>query len=256
MPQVDYKQICTAESELLTAADGPKIVFETYLKKLSPTLLVAFANMPTGGTIMVTNTKSSTDNDSTESYIDGMAACCLPPLVLSIQEKKVDGNCCFQVEVPASEDRPYCTEDGEYVVWSEGKIRTLPPHELQALFLKQESKAQVSPLKGAQEESGTEQILEVISSVEKNVYEGNVDTDKSFEKLCTVLDSILDKLEIEDPYINEKKEHIQSQGTVLLMEDLPHEEIISGFKKQYPFLDEELIQQWLSETEDLFNSNN
>ena len=142
------------------------------------------------------------------------------------------------------------------MIWSDGKIRALPPHELQALFLQQKSKDHHASLNEDKEESGIEQILEVINSVEKNVYEGNVDTGKSFEKISTVLDSILNKFEIEDPYINEKKEHIQSQGTVLLMEDLPHKEIISGFKKQYPSLDEELINQWLSETEDLFNSNN
>ena len=216
---------------------------------------IAFANAENGGCILL-GVKESTneqgemkgivvgsliDDKVKQSLID-ISRECSPRVSIDIFEECLYEKLFLRIEIQSGQSKPYSTKFGRYVIHSNGIVRPLSPNEIRNLCMHDELN------------SSGQQILEVINSIEKEVYENKNDVENNFEKINIVLDALLDKMGIKDPFLNKKKDRIQSQGTVFLMEGTPLKEVIAGYEDLYPYLDKKLIKEWLSETQILLIS--
>ena len=214
------------------------------LEGFDPRIFVAFANSERGGTIMVR--VASKQDVKTIHTLTNMADDCVPSVAVDISIESKGEKPYLRIEVPSGMNKPYCTPKGHYVTRADGGIRPLQPNELFTLFQKKTGNL------GGGNNKGYEQIIDIIGSVEQYVYENNVQMDKRFGKINTVLDAILNKMGIEDPLLDDKRENIQRDGTLLFMMGQTIEEVTAEMRQHYPYLKDRLIEKWLLETHALF----
>lgn len=216
------------------------------LDGFDPRFFVAFANSEKGGTMIIRI--ANKQGVKTINALTRMAEECIPPVTFDIRVENKDENQYICIDVPSGQNKPYCTSTGQYVIRSNEYFRALQPAELSTIYQKKYGGNSTINIKGF------EQVIDIIGSVEQYVYENNVQTDKRFGRLNLVLDAILDKLGVDDPLLDDKKENIQRDGTLLFMMGQTIEEATSEMKKQYPYLKERLIEKWLLESHSMFSS--
>ncbi len=113
--------------------------------------LVAFANSPSGGVIIVgvredrrkkvfdeNDIEGCDCGDSEKQRILGKARSCIPPINVDIEVRKHKKLTCFWVTIPSSQMKPHCTGGGTYSIRGDGTTNPLAPMQLLELLVNRE----------------------------------------------------------------------------------------------------------------------
>lgn len=139
---------------LLNRAEDFALDFKRDVRGLHAEDLVAFANTPAGGVILVGVTEEPGPNgrqtacvigcrtgDNEKLQIVNKAQECIPPVHIEVVEEHFGQTAFLRVDIPASAGRPHCTSAGVYKVRADGRNRVLRPDEIAAILLERESES-------------------------------------------------------------------------------------------------------------------
>ncbi|MFP4344328.1 MAG: helix-turn-helix domain-containing protein [Anaerolineales bacterium] len=148
----DYSFLSSRAQELLRGAETYDVEFKESLSGLRSDDLIAFANSPRGGTILVGVREYKTAEglqrgkvigcpvgDAEKLSIINRAESCIPSVELSIFVENSGKHSFFRVEIPSGRDKPYCTGGGTYKIRGNARVNALTPARLLHLFMENES---------------------------------------------------------------------------------------------------------------------
>lgn len=148
------KKLSKITQSLLVEGESNHADFKRSPEGVSAEDLVAFANSPHGGNILIgvdeTNDPSKPQqgtiigcdtSDSSILQILNKAISCTPPINIEIYVENVDYKPILRTHVPSSEQKPHCTSKGVYCRRDGSRNRPLHPSELLHIFLDNEGKA-------------------------------------------------------------------------------------------------------------------
>ena len=165
MNKHEYQSISKRARSLLTRSEDYELEFKETPQALEPEDIVAFANSPEGGVVLIGVREVTTDSgrqrgkivgctvgDAEKLSIINRAESCVPPISVDVIVENVARKPFFRVEIPSGLNKPYCTSAGTYKI--RGNARTLPllPSRLLTLFMASESQEFVERFKAATEE--------------------------------------------------------------------------------------------------------
>lgn len=148
-------------SRMLSSMESFDIEFKRSVNALEMVDLVAFANSPTGGTILLGVEETQVNglqrgkvvgcavDDVERNKIINKAASCIPPVKVDVFIETKDGLDFFRVEVPSGVNKPYCTAGGMYKIRGDGQNLTLGPNSLLNILLVREGNQFVSKYQDA-----------------------------------------------------------------------------------------------------------
>ena len=141
--QKEYRGLTQRTRSLLRVSEGMNVDFKREVSGIKSRDLVAFANTPLGGTILV-GIDEYTDaegvqrgrvvgcdvDDNARLVIVNKATDCFPTVELAIFVENVAKKPILRIEIPPGHYKPYCTQRGEYCIRSDARVRALFPDEL------------------------------------------------------------------------------------------------------------------------------
>lgn len=177
MPSQELKRISKRAQDLLNGQEDETVDFKQSPGGLDAEDLVAFANAPTGGTILlgVTEAKQSDGRQRGEVIgcpvgdverltIINKAESCIPPVDVNVIIENIDAIPFFRIEIPSGTQKPYCTSRGTYKIRGDGANKPLTPRRLLALFLESESEEFLQRFRDATEELDA-QLAKLLSTM-------------------------------------------------------------------------------------------
>ncbi|MFE8071256.1 ATP-binding protein [Marinobacteraceae bacterium S3BR75-40.1] len=159
--QREYKRLSRRTRLLLNQAEGWTVDFKRDLNGVKHKTLIAFANSPTGGAILVGVEEVTVEgvqrgrvvgcdvSDHARLQIQNKALSCTPPINIQIITENLANRPILRVEVPSGPNKPYCSQSGEYAIRSDGRNRALQPEELLQMFMEQEAEQFVARFRHA-----------------------------------------------------------------------------------------------------------
>lgn len=137
---------------LLDGQENQDVDFKRQLSGLASADLVAFANSPTGGTILIGVDEIVANNglqrgmvvgcpvgDKEKLIIINKAENCVPPIELEVYVENAASLPFFRIEILPGPDKPYCTRKGIYAIRGDGRTKALLPGRLLSLFMETEA---------------------------------------------------------------------------------------------------------------------
>ncbi len=154
MIEREFTALSARARVLLSGDGGYDVEFKETLSGLHSDDLVAFANSPTGGAILVGVREYENAagrqrgkiigcpvGDEEKLSIVNRAESCIPSVELEVFVENADTRPFFRVEIPSGRDKPYCTAGGTYKVRGNARTNALTPSRLLHLFMESESQA-------------------------------------------------------------------------------------------------------------------
>jgi len=155
--QKEYRGLSRRTQSLLQVSEGMNVDFKRDVSGIKSRDLVAFANTPLGGTILV-GVDEYTDvegvqrgevvgcdvDDNARLVIVNKATDCFPTVELGIFVENIARKPILRIEIPPGHYKPYCTQRGEYCIRSDARVRALFPDELLAIFMDREGEQFIS----------------------------------------------------------------------------------------------------------------
>lgn len=148
----EYEGLSERARELLSRQEDGDVDFKRQLSGLSSADLVAFANSPSGGAILIGVDEGVSGNglqrglivgcpvgDKEKLIILNKAESCVPPIEVEIFAENTVDLPFLRVEIPSGPDKPYCTRKGIYAIRGDGRTKALLPGRLLSLFLETEA---------------------------------------------------------------------------------------------------------------------
>ncbi|MBY4677988.1 AlbA family DNA-binding domain-containing protein [Marinobacterium arenosum] len=149
--QREYRGLSRRTQQLLQMAEGRTVDFKRDASGVKSRDLVAFANAPLGGTILI-GVEEYTSNDgvqrgrvvgcrvddSVRLILVNKATDCFPTVDLELYVENLADRPILRLEIPSGQYKPYCTQRGDYAIRSDGRNRALLPDELLAIFMERE----------------------------------------------------------------------------------------------------------------------
>ena len=158
----EYKRLSRRTRILLNQAEGRDVDFKVSPVGVKHKTLIAFANSPSGGAILVgVEEYTASDgvqrgrivgcdvSDSARLTIQNKALSSVPPINIQIVTENLSHRPILRIEVPSGPNKPYCSQAGEYAIRSDNRNRALQPNELLQLFMERESEQFLSRFKTA-----------------------------------------------------------------------------------------------------------
>ncbi len=136
----------------LVDGESEQVDFKRNPDGISPEDLIAFANVPNGGTILAGIDEKTIDkkqvgvvhgcdvSDNAVLQILNKAMSCIPPVSVNIYAENLAGEPILRIEIPPSPTRPHCTTKGIYCRRDGARNRPLHPSELLSIFLEKEAR--------------------------------------------------------------------------------------------------------------------
>ncbi|WP_168188612.1 RNA-binding domain-containing protein [Thermoflavimicrobium daqui] len=135
--------------ELLDKEEGTDVDFKRQRGGLKSEDIVAFANSPNGGVILLGVDETEDENGKQKGKVVGCkisdgeklaiiskAMSCRPPVDIEIFiETTEEGLSFYRIEIPSGQYKPYCTEKGLYMIRGDGRNLPLTPDKLLDLYL-------------------------------------------------------------------------------------------------------------------------
>lgn len=132
-------------------SEGIDVEFKESVGGVDSTDLVAFANSPEGGAILIGVHETKDENglqrgepvgiaigDDSKLKIINKAMSCVPPVHVEVFAENLSDKPFYRLEVPPGPLKPYCSSGGTYKLRVDGRIRPLHPEALLDLFLQRE----------------------------------------------------------------------------------------------------------------------
>lgn len=161
----DKQTLSERARSLLTGREGYDVEFKESLGQVKASDIVAFANSPAGGTILVGVREEKDERghqmgdilgcpvgDKERQSIISRAESCLPPVRIEMHTEANGDHEFYRVEVPSSEHKPHCTGGGTYKIRGDGRSKPLPPSKLLYIFIEAEGEEFVERFRNATEE--------------------------------------------------------------------------------------------------------
>ncbi|WP_277252675.1 helix-turn-helix domain-containing protein [Neptunomonas phycophila] len=147
----EYQTLTKRTRMMLDAPENTNVDFKREAPGIKSSDLVAFANSPTGGTLLIGVDEYTSEDglqrgkivgcdvdDNARLMMINKATDCYPNVEIQIFIENLNGPPLMRVEVPSGHMRPYCSSRGEYTVRTEGRNRALYPEELLLIFMDRE----------------------------------------------------------------------------------------------------------------------
>jgi ATP-dependent DNA helicase RecG len=148
----EHAGISKRARDLLSRQEDRDVDFKRQLSGLASADLVAFANSPTGGTILIGVDEAVAGNGLQRGLIVGCAVgdkekliilnkaeSCVPPIEVEVFVENTTELPFLRIEIPSGPDKPYCTRKGIYAIRGDGRTKALLPGRLLSLFLETEA---------------------------------------------------------------------------------------------------------------------
>ncbi|MGD2178060.1 MAG: ATP-binding protein [Anaerolineae bacterium] len=161
----EYGTLSQRAQSLLGRSEGYELEFKETLQALEPEDMVAFANSPEGGVVLIGVREVETENgrqcgevvgcavgDAEKLSILNRAESCVPPIAVEVIVENADRKPLFRVEIPSGSNKPYCTAAGTYKIRGNGRTLPLLPSRLLAMFMASENQEFVERFKAATRE--------------------------------------------------------------------------------------------------------
>jgi len=152
---------------LLAKEESFDVDFKVCLKGLAVDDLVAFANSPTGGTILIGVDEDTNAigrqvgkvvgckvGDNEKMIIMNKANECRPPVDITIYVENEDENPFYRIEIPSGQFKPYSTPKGTYLIRGDGRNLALNRDMLLQMFLDEQGDTFLNRFKNATEDLG------------------------------------------------------------------------------------------------------
>lgn len=165
MSEEEHQTISARARRLLSGQEDRYVDFKQSPAGLDSEDIVAFANTPTGGTILLGVQEARRSDGRQYGRVVGCdvgdSAClsilsraenCIPPIEIDVIIENLRSKPFFRVEIPSGPQKPYCTSRGTYKIRGDGANQTLTPRRLLALFLDSESEEFLGRFREATEE--------------------------------------------------------------------------------------------------------
>jgi predicted HTH transcriptional regulator len=162
MERQEYRAISPRAHRLLSREEGYDVDFKRSVSGLHSEDLVAFANSPDGGAILIGVDEDETKNglqrgkvvgcpvgDAEKLSILNRAESCIPRLEIDVVVENVDDVPFFRVEIPSGNHKPYCTSGGVYKIRGDGLNKPLTPTRLLAIFMENEQQVFIERFRNA-----------------------------------------------------------------------------------------------------------
>ncbi len=151
--KTEYSGLSEKAEFLLGSQENRELDFKESAGGLSADDLVAFANSPTGGTILLGVRENKDLNgrqaaeiigceigDKAKLSILGRAGSCMPAVEVFVIVENSEGKKPFlRVEIPSGKSKPYCTSGGTYKIRGDARNNALTPDKLLELFMDTEN---------------------------------------------------------------------------------------------------------------------
>ena len=150
--QSEFKRLSKRARSLLRRSEGADVEFKRALSALDTDDLVAFANSPGGGAVLVGVREVEAEDGSQRAEIAGCtisdrnklrivnkALSCIPPVRIEVFAENTGRKPFYRVEIPSSADVPHCTPGGTYKTREDGRLRPLAPQHLLSIYLEKEA---------------------------------------------------------------------------------------------------------------------
>lgn len=170
------RKLSVLTRSLLQTGEGEQVDFKKIPDGVSADDLVAFANSPHGGQILVGVVEENANGaqvgvvrgcdvtDGAMLQIANKAISCIPPVSIEMFIENLDAKPIIRIEVASSATKPHCTPKGVYNRRDGSRNRPLHPSELLRIFLDAEGKAFADRF-----EAAAERITADLSSLESSL---------------------------------------------------------------------------------------
>jgi ATP-dependent DNA helicase RecG len=174
-----YQRKSDRSRALLSKRECLDVDFKRDIAGIEQSDLVAFANSPGGGAILVgvdeIDGPGGTEvgkvvgcpvGDRTRLQIINKAADCVPPVEIELYIEDLAATPFFRIEIPTGQQKPYCTKKGTYTIRGDGRTVALLPDHLLSIFVAVEGDAFVKRFQDA-----TQAVSESLAEVQHQVEE-------------------------------------------------------------------------------------
>lgn len=215
------KSLTERAETLLNKEEGLDVDFKRDRNGIKPEDLVAFANSPFGGTILVGVDEDINKDgkqrgkivgckisDGEKLAILGKASECRPPIdVEIIIENEGSDKPFYRIEIPSGPYKPYCTNRGVYQIRGDARNNPITPEQLLNIFLEKNSSEFFERFKHAtlELESNLQESQKEIFNLNSVLESMNQRVNENLSSLLTDIDSF--KIQIEN-----QLEHIFSSA--------------------------------------------
>jgi ATP-dependent DNA helicase RecG len=165
MSQREYQGISERAARLLNEQEDRHVDFKQSAAGMDTEDIVAFANTPTGGTILLGIEEAQKPDgrqygrvigcavgDQERLSILSRAESCIPRIEVDVITENLGDTPFFRIEIPSGPQKPYCTSKGTYKIRGDGANKPLTPRRLLGLFLDSESEEFLDRFRKATEE--------------------------------------------------------------------------------------------------------
>jgi ATP-dependent DNA helicase RecG len=202
---INIDSISKITIKLLEKEEGYDVDFKRDRNGLKPEDLVAFANSPNGGNILIgIDEDFDIDgkqkgkivgcrvSDTEKLAILGKASECRPPVDIEIFTENFDSDKPFyRIEIPSGQYKPYCTNKGLYLIRGDARNNPLTPEKLLDIFLEENGAEFIERFKYATSELNTnlQKSKDEISKLDQNVGSMIEKVKKDLSKMVSDMDT-------------------------------------------------------------------
>jgi len=162
MEQHEYRGMSQRARSLLDRSEGYELEFKETIHALEPEDMVAFANSPEGGVVLIGVREREAQNGRQRGAVVGCpvgdpeklsilnkAESCVPPVAVDVIVENSARKPFFRVEIPSGPNKPYATAAGTYKIRGNGRALPLLPSRLLAMFMASENREFVERFRAA-----------------------------------------------------------------------------------------------------------
>jgi len=149
----EFESLSDRARELLKQEEGREVEFKQSQDSLDIGDIIAFANSPRGGTILIGIRETQRKDGRQKGIIVGCRVGdkeklkliskinnITPQLQVEIFVENAARRPFYRVEIPSGPNKPYCSSSGEYKIRDDGHIKPLFPETMLELFLEKEGR--------------------------------------------------------------------------------------------------------------------
>lgn len=198
----EYQRLTERTRQMLAAAESANVDFKREASSVKSVDLVAFANAPQGGTLLlgVDEYTSSSGlqrgrvvgcdvDDKARLMLINKATDCAPNVELQVYVENLSRQPIMRVEVPSGSLKPYSSARGEYAIRTEGRNRALYPEELLLIFMDREGEKFLSRFRHA-----VSQLEAQVGSINQSLSDDMVSVARHIHDLDSQLQRTLGRL--------------------------------------------------------------
>ena len=231
--QREYRRLSGRTRHLLSLPEGLNVDFKREVQAVKSSDLVAFANAPLGGTLLIGIDEYTTSDgvkrgrvvgcdvdDKARLMLVNKSTGCIPNIEIRIfTENLAASKPILRVEIPSGNYKPYCTQRGEYAIRTDGRNRAMLPEELLAIFMEREGELFLSRFRAA-----VLQLEHQLGSVSHALSEGMLGVSERLYELDQQLQRTLSRIEQQTDSNKKRSRNLmqalrQSQAGIVQLEN-------------------------------------